>query len=143
MDEDKNQKNTNKDSNVRNKLMQNVTTKPVSEVSKKTMTIDSAKSNNIHDNEPIDNETNSMRVILPVFIENEQKYAESQVERKRKIQSSPAKSQRRFSQDSSTLEHLMNVSRMIVSKISLYMCPRLTSPIEECNKSMDVCMSVC
>lgn len=49
-------------------------------------------------NESNDNETNSMRVILPVFIENEQKYA--QHDRKRKIQSSPAKSMQRFNQDS-------------------------------------------
>lgn len=45
------------------------------------------------------NDANSMRIILPVFIENEQKYA--QMERRRKIQSSPAKSMRRFSQESS------------------------------------------
>lgn len=69
------------------------------------------KTNNLHDSESNDNnEIHSMRVILPVFIENEQKYA--QVERKRKIQSSPAKAMRSFSQDSTQLEHQLNVSLM-------------------------------
>lgn len=107
MDDSRKNQNNFKDSNVTNKLMQNVTTKPVmSDVSK--ITIDSGKSDNLLDNEPNNNGTNSMRVILPVFIENEQKYA--QLERIRKIQSSPAKSMRRFSQDSSSLDRLMNVS---------------------------------
>lgn len=48
-------------------------------------------------------DTHSMRVILPVFIENEQKYAQME-QRRRKIHSSPAKTLRRFSQESSALE---------------------------------------
>lgn len=66
----------------------------------------SDKPNNILENGSNDHET--MRIILPVFLENEQKYA--QVERKRKIYSSPAKSMRRFSQDSASFERQINVS---------------------------------
>lgn len=54
-------------------------------------------------------ETNAMRVLLPAFIQNEQKYSE--MDRIRKIQSSPMKStQRRFSQDSAYLDRQWNVS---------------------------------
>lgn len=57
-----------------------------------------------------DGDAQNMRLILPVFIQNERKY--SQPERQRKIQSSPVKSMRRFSQDSSEiLEKQLNVSR--------------------------------
>lgn len=61
---------------------------------------------------PTDGDAQNMRLILPVFIQNERKY--SQPERQRKIQSSPVKSIRRFSQDSSELlgKHL-NVSHPI------------------------------
>lgn len=65
-------------------------------------------------NESNDNETNSMRVILPVFIENEQKYA--QHDRKRKIQSSPAKSMHRIHQDSSSVERQLHVSWMTINR---------------------------
>lgn len=59
-----------------------------------------------------DSETQNMRLILPVFIQNERKY--SQPERQRKIQSSPVKSMRRFSQDSSEiLDKYLNVSQSI------------------------------
>lgn len=59
-----------------------------------------------------DDETQNMRLILPVFIQNERKY--SQPERQRKIQSSPVKSMRRFSQDSSEIQNKhLNVSRWI------------------------------
>lgn len=57
----------------------------------------------INDADAGTNDTNSMRIILPVFIENEQKYAQMG-QRQRKIQSSPGKSMRRFSQDSTALE---------------------------------------
>lgn len=57
----------------------------------------------INDAEADANDTNSMRIILPVFIENEQKYAQMG-QRQCKIQSSPGKSMRRFSQDSTALE---------------------------------------
>lgn len=57
----------------------------------------------INDADADANDTNSMRIILPVFIENEQKYAQMG-QRQRKIQSSPGKSMRRFSQDSLALE---------------------------------------
>lgn len=57
----------------------------------------------INDADVDTNDTNSMRIILPVFIENEQKYAQMG-QRQRKIQSSPGKSMRRFSQESTTLE---------------------------------------
>lgn len=61
------------------------------------------------DNNPFDvTETNSMRFILPAFLQNEQKYSE--MERARKIQSSPLNArQRRFSQDSAYLDRLWNV----------------------------------
>lgn len=57
----------------------------------------------INDADADANDTSSMRIILPVFIENEQKYAQMG-QRQRKIQSSPGKSMRRFSQDSMALE---------------------------------------
>lgn len=53
-------------------------------------------------------EADSLRVILPAFIENEQKH--SQLERVRNIQSSPVKMMRRFSQDSAYHEKQSNVS---------------------------------
>lgn len=59
----------------------------------------------INDADADANDTNSMRIILPVFIENEQKYAQMEQHR-RQIQSSPGKSMRRFSQDSKALEQL-------------------------------------
>lgn len=73
-------------------------------------TASNASTNSTMNGVPIDGETQNMRLILPVFIQNERKY--SQPERQRKIQSSPVKSMRRFSQDSSELlgKHL-NVSR--------------------------------
>lgn len=64
------------------------------------------------------NDANSMRIILPVFIENEQKYA--QIERRRKIQSSPAKTMRRSSQDSSKSERPHNVSILFVFQMDTY-----------------------
>lgn len=59
--------------------------------------------------------SDDMRLLLPVFIQNERKH--SQPERQRKIQSSPVKSMRRFSQDSAEFlgKHL-NVSRSIHNK---------------------------
>lgn len=59
---------------------------------------------------PSNGDAQNMRLILPVFIQNERKC--SQPGRQRKIQSSPVKSMRRFSQDSSDLlgKHL-NVSQ--------------------------------
>lgn len=56
-------------------------------------------------------EVNNMRMILPVFIQNERKH--SQPERQRQIQSSPVKSMRRFSQDSDYLGRQLNVSTKI------------------------------
>lgn len=54
-------------------------------------------------------ETNSMRELLPAFIQNEQKYSEMEI-RIRNIQSSPLQSvKRRFSQDS-CIEKPQNVS---------------------------------
>lgn len=70
--------------------------------------INTDKSKNVQEHSQSDGDTKSMRIILPVFLENEQKYA--QVERKRKIHSSPAKSMRRFSQDSAYTERQLNVS---------------------------------
>lgn len=52
----------------------------------------------INDADADANDTKSMRIILPVFIENEQRYAQME-HRRRKIQSSPAKAMRRFSQN--------------------------------------------
>lgn len=61
------------------------------------------------DSPSVKNDTDKMRVLLPMFIKNEQVY--SQTERARKIQSSPAKSVRRFSQEDSVhIEKLNNVS---------------------------------
>lgn len=75
----------------------------------KSDAINSDKSKNVQEHsQKSDGDTKSMRIILPVFLENEQKYA--QVERKRKIHSSPAKSMRRFSQDSAYMERQLNVS---------------------------------
>lgn len=68
-----------------------------------------------------DGESQNMRLILPVFIQNERKH--SQPERQRKIQSSPVKSMRRFSQDSSEFlgKHL-NVSRSSKTKWNSFFC---------------------
>lgn len=61
------------------------------------------------DSPSIENDTDKMRILLPMFIKNEQVY--SQTERARQIQSSPAKSDRRFSQEDSVhIEKLNNVS---------------------------------
>lgn len=55
-----------------------------------------------------ENDVQNMRFILPAFIQNERKYSQSD---RRKIQSSPIKSKRRFSQDSAFLsKHINNVS---------------------------------
>lgn len=59
-----------------------------------------------------ENEVNNMRTILPAFIHNERKY--SQTER-RKIQSSPIKSKRRYSQDSDYRNSQFNVSNLFGS----------------------------
>lgn len=59
-----------------------------------------------------DSEVNNLRLILPAFIEQEQK--NSQIDRLRKIQSSPVKSLRRFSQGSDYLGRHLNVSAYIV-----------------------------
>lgn len=68
-------------------------------VANHTDNVDQTNKSTMPESDASANDANSMRIILPVFIENEQKYA--QMERRRKIQSSPAKSMRRFSQDSS------------------------------------------
>lgn len=66
-----------------------------------------------------ENEVNNMRLILPAFIQNERKY--SQTER-RKIQSSPIKSKRRYSQDSDYLSRQLNVSRFLFSVAFISIC---------------------
>lgn len=93
------------DQSVNNRFQSNerISNRPISEFAKEA--VNSVKSSNLLASDFSDNETNSMRIILPVFIENEQKYA--QHDRKRKIQSSPVK---RSSQDSSSLEHQLHVS---------------------------------
>lgn len=70
----------------------------------------------INDADANANDTNSMRIILPVFIENEQKYAQME-HRRRKIQSSPAKAMRRFSQDLSALEQQKPASKVSASEM--------------------------
>lgn len=69
------------------------------------------------DHVPNTSDESAMRIILPVFIENEQRYA--QMERVRKVQSSPAKAMRRFSQNSTTIERIPIVSQLIV-KVFLF-----------------------
>lgn len=100
-------KKSSSDQNVDNRFTNEriVLDRPHSALAKRTE--NSVKSVNAQ-NESSDNETNAMRVILPVFIENEQKYA--QHDRKRQIQSSPAKSMHRFYQDSSSIERQLHVS---------------------------------
>lgn len=92
-----------------NKFVYNIETNVSSAFDKNTGPINGDESKNIQENGVSQNDTaNSMRIILPVFLENEQKHA--QVERKRKIHSSPAKSMRRFSQDSACMERQLSVS---------------------------------
>lgn len=57
----------------------------------------------INDVDVDSSDTQSMRIILPVFIENEQKYAQLD-QRRRKTHSSPAKTVRRFSQEAAPHE---------------------------------------
>lgn len=102
MDGNKIYTRNSKDQSSDNKFVPRVIVKPESAVNGN----DSADS--ILEPGGSENEVKSMRLILPAFIENEQRYA--QVEHKRKIQSSPAKSMRRFSQDSTYLDRQMNVS---------------------------------
>lgn len=89
-----------------NKFSPNLISEPLDVLHKKAA--NRIQNDPLFHSDPSDNDTSAMRNILPVFIENEQKYA--QVERKRKIQSSPAKSLRQYSQDSSSLEQQLNVS---------------------------------
>lgn len=96
-----------KNQSMDNKLVRNSANKPQNAIANHIDSID--QSTKTPENDTSANDTNSMRIILPVFIENEQKYA--QMERRRKIQSSPAKTMRRFSQDSSKLERPPNVSK--------------------------------
>lgn len=54
----------------------------------------------------------SFNLILPTFISNEQNHSHQQNVSKKRIQSSPAKAQRRFSQDSEMIRNkAVNVSR--------------------------------
>lgn len=96
-----------KNQSMDNELVRNSANKPQNAIANHIDSID--QSTKTPENDTSANDTNSMRIILPVFIENEQKYA--QMERRRKIQSSPAKTMRRFSQDSSKLERPPNVSK--------------------------------
>lgn len=111
MDEEykRNQKNAD-DKATNNHVVHNIETNVSSVLGNRNNTInDATQSKELHENGTSENDTtNSMRIILPVFLENEQKHA--QVERKRQIQSSPAKSVRRFSQDSAYLDRQKNVS---------------------------------
>lgn len=92
-----------------NKFVYSIEKNVSSALAKNAGPINGDESKNIQENGVSENDTaNSMRIILPVFLENEQKHA--QVERKRKIHSSPAKSMRRFSQDSACMERQLSVS---------------------------------
>lgn len=104
------------DKSLDNKLANSVA-KPLSAFTNQVGTC--VKNENLLNSEPCVNETHSMRVILPVFIENEQKYAQVEYQRQRKIQSSPAKAMRRCSHDSSSPEWQLNVSCMIILFYSL------------------------
>lgn len=110
MNEDnKHKEKISNDYQTDNKFVYNIETNVSSALAKNTGPINGDESKNIQENGVSENDTaNSMRIILPVFLENEQKHA--QVERKRKIHSSPAKSMRRFSQDSACMEHQLSVS---------------------------------
>lgn len=82
----------------------------------------------INDADADSSDTQSMRIILPVFIENEQKYAQMDQHR-RKIHSSPAKTTRRFSQDSTALEQQQQKSSHPPPR-------KKVSPILKCNRKM-------
>lgn len=104
---DESSRKSGKEKSKDNKLTCNNTIIPQNVVANHTDSIDKTKKT--PSNDTSEKDTNSMRIILPVFIENEQKYA--QMERRRKIQSSPAKSMRRFSQDSLNSERPQHVSQ--------------------------------
>lgn len=97
-----------KEQSMDSKLACNSAIKPQNTDANHTDTIDQSKK--AAGNDASEKDTNSMRIILPVFIENEQKYA--QMERRRKIQSSPAKTMRRFSEESLNSERPPNVSQI-------------------------------
>lgn len=118
-DNSNNTQNNAKNDILDNKFVQNAAVNPSSVFNNKAAS--RVKSDtSILGNDLSDNASNAIRTMLPTFIENEQKYA--QVERKRKIHSSPAKSLRRFSQDSSSLEQQLKVS---MNEYMLYICSPL------------------
>lgn len=83
---------------------------------KNTKNVDSVSVNSdrnvYNDNSNIENALNSsFNLILPTFISNEQNHSHPQNAAKKRIQSSPAKAQRRFSQDPEMIQNKsVNVS---------------------------------
>lgn len=94
------------------KFVYNVATDQFSEIVNNT--VKKIKSDHVSESASSENVVNStsMRTILPMFIENEQK--NSQPVRLRNIQSSPVRFMRRFSTDSNYLEKPFNVSLLCV-----------------------------
>lgn len=103
-----NNRKSAKDRFLGSKFVRNSASKVVNVFANNVENSDKSKKTHEHEHDQSENEINRMRVILPTFIENEQRYA--QTERRRKIQSSPAKSVRRYSQNSSHMERQLNVS---------------------------------
>lgn len=95
------------------KFVRNSASKAVNVFANNVENRDKSRKMQEHEHDQSENEINRMRLILPTFIANEQKYA--QTERRRNIQSSPAKSLRRYSQNSSHVERQLNVSGIVDS----------------------------
>lgn len=78
-------------------------------------TVENSDYNDKNDNANIENVLNSsFNLILPTFISSEQNHSHQQNVAKKRIQSSPAKAQRRFSQDAEMIRNKsVNVSRFI------------------------------